>query len=524
MTTPTRSDALDAQASREVDDASSSDTHEPDSTTPLIRRDNDAAPSNQSSSRLLLYVVFFCLVAALFYFFSRLLPSNRPPAKDDDPASSLWPNATLTNGTHTFRRTVILISLDGAKPSYLDSGLAPHLQFLGTASPSSRRAQFMKPIFPTLTFPNHWALLTGLHASAHGVVANDFTLTSTGQQFYYTDPQRSWNASWWLGEPLWATVQRAGLSSAVLMWPGPPITSAGAKPSYFQKYSSGPEWNLDGRLRQVLKWIDVANVDDRPSLVCAYVPDIDQAAHKFGPESKQAVTAVRNVDAFIGKLRKELVEKRNLADVVDIVVVSDHGMTTTSNHKLIFLDELLGPGLYAKVEHRDGWPLAGLRFKGETEAERQEYAHQAYEKLHGAEKGKGFDVFWREDLPTRFHLSSPLVKDRLAPLWMIPKLGWSITTNPEMATFSDGVYAPIGNHGYDNGEPDMHAIFVASGPSFSNDTVKAVKSGKTRWNMNGFENVQVHNLVSRILGVPETVRAPTNGTWSFWDAHLRHGL
>ncbi|SPO25604.1 related to nucleotide diphosphatase [Ustilago trichophora] len=496
---------------------------EPDSRTPLLRHSPSARQSEHRYRRTCfiyrLLLPLFLIIALLAIFHNLLGWSSTPTS---DLPSSLLPNSTISNGTHTFRRTVLLISLDGAKPSYLTPALAPQLHNLGTSRPNSRKAAFMQAIFPTLTFPNHWALLTGLFASSHGIVANDFTLASTGQQFYYTSPENSWNGSWWMGEPIWATAERVGLNSAVLMWPGPPVTSAGFQARYFQKYESGPEWNLDGRLRQVLKWIDMERVEERPSLICAYVPDIDQAAHKFGPESRQALSALERVDAFIGELRRELVEKRNLSQVVDIVVVSDHGMTKTSNDKLVFLDDLLGQKLYASIVHRDGWPSAGLRFKG-TPSEQQAYASQAYDKLSRAQEhnGEGWSLYWREDLPERYHLASPTVQDRLAPLWMIPELGWSITTHPEMATFADGVYAPVGNHGYDNKEADMHAIFVASGPSFT----KTDKGGKNKgWNMDGFANVEVHNLVSRILGIPERKRPPTNGTWTFWDAHLRAGL
>ncbi|SNX84239.1 related to nucleotide diphosphatase [Melanopsichium pennsylvanicum] len=506
---------------------------EPDSTTPLLpnvshgHRNERQLSLRWLSCRLFLALSVIALLISVFHnhlpFFSR--PPQSTPSSDL--ASSVLPNATLSNGTHTFHRTVILISLDGAKPAYLTPTLAPHIASLGTSTPRSRLAAYLQPIFPTLTFPNHWALLSGLYASSHGIVANDFTKASTDQQFYYTSPAHSWNSTWWLGEPIWATAERTGVSSAVLMWPGPPQTSAGAKARYFQKYETG--WGLARRLHQILEWIDMDGIDERPSLICAYVPDIDQAAHGYGPESNQALAALKSVDRFVGRLRNELVEKRALGEIVDIVIVSDHGMTTTSNEKLIFLDELLGADIYSKINHRDGWPSAGLRFKG-TLAQQRTYAQQAYHRLskakgnHSERWSQGWDVYWREDLPERYHLASATVQDRLAPLWMVPQLGWSITTNREMATFANGVYAPVGNHGYDNRESDMRAIFVASGPSFSKMQEEVGQGQKEQWNMQGFVNIQVHNLVSRILGVPERQRAPTNGTWSFWDTHLRAGL
>ena len=261
------------------------------------------------------------------------------------------------------------------------------------------------------------------------------------------------------------------------------------------------------------------SVAHRPSLICTYVPDIDQAAHKYGPQSDQALAAVVKVDGFIGDLQNQLRE-RSLGDVVDVVVVSDHGMTTTSNEKLIYLDDLLGRELYAKLQHRDGWPSAGLRFRGSTE-EQAELGEKALHRLTSVQKKQGWKVYPRHSLPSLYHLNSPTVQDRLAPLWIIPELGWSITTHQEMSTFAHGVYAPRGNHGYDNREPDMRAIFVASGPSFA---PLSESGGKRRWNMNGFANVEVHNLISRILGIREGKRADTNGTWTFWDSHLRDGL
>ncbi|EST05646.1 Type I phosphodiesterase/nucleotide pyrophosphatase/phosphate transferase [Kalmanozyma brasiliensis GHG001] len=494
-----------------------------DATTPLLHRSGPtptSLPHTRRSSflcRLLLAILVLGVILSIANSFLPLTPHRSP----DDDATSLLPNATLTNGTHTFRRTVILISLDGAKPSYLTPSLTPHLSALGASTARSRLTR-LQPIFPTLTFPNHWTLLTGLYASSHGIVANDFHDVRSGEQFYYTRPDRSWDGKWWRGEPVWATVQRAGVRSAVLMWPGPPVTANGDRPRWFQKYESGPQWDLTGRLRQVMTWLDVEEVNERPGLICAYVPDIDQAAHRFGPESKEALQAVSRVDDFIGDLEKQL-EKRSLGEVVDVVVVSDHGMTTTSNERLIYLDELLGSELHGKLEHRDGWPSAGLRFKG-SEAEQQRLVEQAYKRLSSlkSRQKRGWRIYTREDLPERYHLAAAQVQDRLAPLWLIPDLGWSITTHAEMATFADGVYAPRGNHGYDNEEEDMHAIFVASGPSFAPRSQRKAGSGKQ--NMDAFANVEVHNLISRILGVPQSKRAPTNGTWTFWDRHLRAGL
>ena len=48
-----------------------------------------------------------------------------------------------------------------------------------------------------------------------------FVDPSTGAEFVYTEAAKSWASSWWSGEPMWATATKAGLKSAVMMWPGP---------------------------------------------------------------------------------------------------------------------------------------------------------------------------------------------------------------------------------------------------------------------------------------------------------------
>src|SRR5215813_15466520 len=67
---------------------------------------------------------------------------------------------------------VILISLDGFRADYIDRGLTPTLAALAA---DGVHAKAMKPSFPTLTFPNHYTLVTGLYPDHHGIVANRFT-------------------------------------------------------------------------------------------------------------------------------------------------------------------------------------------------------------------------------------------------------------------------------------------------------------------------------------------------------------
>lgn len=90
------------------------------------------------------------------------------------------------------------------------------------------------------------------------------------------------------------------------------------------------------------------------------------------------------------------------------------------------------------------------------------------------------------------------------------------------------------NHGYDNSDPSMHAIFVAHGP-FANAVNaqsssaalqsrqaggSAVASDPHTHVIPGFDNVEVYDLVAGLLRIPVEKRAQNNGTSGFWDQYI----
>lgn len=155
---------------------------------------------------------------------------------------------TLSNGTHPFHPTTLVVSIDGFRPQYLSSHaeLVPNLLALGQAEHGMRAAS-MQPVFPTLTFPNHWALLTGMYPESHGIIANDFYAPDLKGEFRYSSKD-SWDPSWWWGEPMWSVAERGGRKALNIMWPGPPTMGNGVSPSYFVPYKVGrSDWVLDGQ-------------------------------------------------------------------------------------------------------------------------------------------------------------------------------------------------------------------------------------------------------------------------------------
>ncbi|KAL2883943.1 hypothetical protein SGCOL_000581 [Colletotrichum sp. CLE4] len=402
----------------------------------------------------------------------------------------------VSNGTALFAPTTIIISLDGFRADFLQRGITPRLNAFVKEGVSPK---YMLPAFPSVTFPNHYTLATGLHPESHGIVGNTFWDPDMQAEFYYTDPARSLDAKWWSGEPFWVTAERQGIRSAIHMWPGSEAHILGVEPTFLDKFN-GKEI-LDNKVSRILEFLDKPGMEDktakvedmRPQLIAAYVPNVDADGHRYGPNSTEIRVSIESADAMMDQLFLAL-EHRNLTNIVNVIVVSDHGMATTDTARLLQLEDLVDT---SKIEHTDGWPLYGLRPKNPDDLQ------GLYDGL--VEKSKtnpNFEVYLRDvNMPERYHFSK---NKRIAPLWIVPKAGWAIVTKEEMdveKALKDGtVYNPRGLHGYDHEHPLMRAIFIARGPAFPHPPNSQIDN---------FQNINVYNILCDSVGlIPE----PNNGT------------
>lgn len=376
--------------------------------------------------------------------------------------SALPHGQLLSNGTALFAPTTIILSLDGFRADFLQRGLTPRLNAFVKEGVSP---QYMLPSFPSLTFPNHYTLATGLYPEAHGIVGNTFWDPELEAEFYYTDPARSLDPKWWGGQPFWVSAEKQGIRSAVHMWPGSEAHIQQTFASIVDKYNGNEP--LDRKVSRILGFLDMPGKenaaleakDSRPQLIAAYVPNVDTDGHKYGPNSTEIRSTIQSVDTMLDNLFKGL-EARNLTTIVNVIVVSDHGMATTDTSRLLQLEDLIDT---SKIEHTDGWPLYGLRPKDDKDI--QLLYDQLKEK---AKSNPNFDVYLRDvDMPKKYHFSN---NHRIAPLWVVPKTGWAIVTKKEFvvteAKEKGLVYHPRGLHGYDHEHPLMRAIFIARGPAF----------------------------------------------------------
>jgi predicted AlkP superfamily pyrophosphatase or phosphodiesterase len=258
------------------------------------------------------------LLLRLLSAFALLVTLAPPAAADPPPASS-----PLT----------ILISIDGLRPDYLDRGLTPNL--LALAKGGARAA--MRPSFPSKTFPNHYTLVTGLRPDEHGIVANNMTDAAIpGVKFAMSNTTAVLDHRWWDGaEPIWVTAERAKIPTGTLFWPGSEAPIQGVWPHKWAHYDQAFSSNL--RVAMLLSWLDLPPAD-RPRLATIYFDVVDNAGHHHGPESSELNVAVATVDVAIGRLRAGLKARRIAAN---LVIVSDHGMSGSSEARQVYMDDLL---------------------------------------------------------------------------------------------------------------------------------------------------------------------------------------
>jgi predicted AlkP superfamily pyrophosphatase or phosphodiesterase len=404
---------------------------------------------------------------------------------------------TFSNGSHSFAATTILISLDGFRADFLNRGLTPALNSFIASGISPR---YMLPSFPSVTFPNHFTLVTGLYPESHGVVGNSFWDPDLEEEFFYTDPLRSMQPKWWTAEPLWITAEDQGVRTAVHMWPGSEAHIPPLEPTYLDKFNDSEA--LTKKVERVLELLDLPgdldssealSSDRRPQLIAAYVPNVDADGHLYGPNSTEIRATISDVDSMLAILMDGLYD-RNLTEIVNVVVVSDHGMATTSNTRLVQLDDLIDLSL---ADHIDGWPLRGLRLKNPSRD--VPILHERL--LKEAENSQGFDVYTLETMPERYHFTN---SKRIAPLWVVPRTGWAVVERKDFdvaeAQAAGTVYHPMGIHGYDHEHPLMRAIFIARGPAFPHAPNSRVPA---------FQNIEVYNIICDSLGIKPH---PNNGT------------
>ncbi|WP_133479334.1 ectonucleotide pyrophosphatase/phosphodiesterase [Cognatilysobacter segetis] len=361
----------------------------------------------------------------------------------------------------------ILVSIDGLRAGDVARGRMPNLDALAR---DGVRAEGMRPSYPSLTFPNHYTLVTGLRPDRHGLVHNTVDDARLGR-FTMDDEVAVGDARWWDagGEPIWSSAEKAGIRTATMFWPGSAAPIGGVRPSEWRPFDES--FAGTARVDTVLGWLD-RPAATRPRLVTLYFEDVDHAEHDRGPDSADAEKARQTVDGYLGRLRQGLAA-RGLAGRVNLVVVSDHGMATVAPGHAVAVEDMVPADVATNITTGQSLgfrPLPGR----EAEAERRLLGRHDH-----------YECWTRATMPARWHYGA---NPRVPPIVCQMDEGWNGDRAAKIARRPAG--RTTGSHGYDPALPSMRATFVASGPSFRRGVVLPV-----------IDNVDVYPMLARIVGV-----------------------
>jgi predicted AlkP superfamily pyrophosphatase or phosphodiesterase len=360
---------------------------------------------------------------------------------------------------------LILISADGYRADYLDRGHSPILAALAA---DGVRAKGLRPVFPSVTYPNHYTIVTGLYPDQHGIVNNTMHDPVLGN---FSPPNRAANTDgrWWdQAEPIWVTAQKQGRRTASVYWPGTQAEIHGVRPTYWQPFD--PSVPPDARVDQVLAWLDLP-ADQRPTFVSLYFENADVAGHSYGPDSLQVDETLVTIDAALGRLVAGLRE-RNRYDSTNLVILSDHGMSASSPERMVLLDQIVNP---EHIELVSAIVNAGIDPKPGYAAEVERALLVPHPHLQ---------CWKKEHLPKKFHYGK---NKRIPAIQCVTEDGWMVST---AAVESKRTQPLLGEHGYDNDDPKMRALFVAHGPSFKQHLTVPV-----------FDNINVYLLLAKLMGL-----------------------
>ena len=336
---------------------------------------------------------------------------------------------------------VVLVSLDGFRWDYSALYDTPALDSIAAGGV---RAESLVPVFPTLTFPNHYSIATGLYPARHGIVGNRFPDPGRSRLYSLSDRSSVEDGAWYRGEPIWVAAERAGMVSAAYFFVGTEADVDGIRPSHWRSFDDripGEE-----RVDQVLRWLELPE-DRRAHIVTLYFEDVDSASHEYGVDSAENRAAIERVDGYVGRLLAGI-ERLSIADEVTVIVVSDHGQRAYRDDVTHFVvEDVVDLSGTQSVDHG---PVSFIYFDTPDRIRAEEMASRINDRW-----GEGRAVA-RHEAPPRWRLGdSPIVADVI------------VQADPGAAVTASRSWIPPlsrGDHGWAPEHKTMHGVFLARGP------------------------------------------------------------
>jgi predicted AlkP superfamily pyrophosphatase or phosphodiesterase len=380
---------------------------------------------------------------------------------------------------------LVLISLDGFRWDYIHRFQPPNLlKFIEYGVQSKA----MVPSYPSKTFPNHYTIATGMYPNNHGLVDNSFFDAEKGAVYRMNKREIVEDGSWYAGTPIWVLAGKAGMRTASYFFVGSEADIQGIRPDEYYRYDGTVSHSQ--RVRQVLEWLGRPEAE-RPRLITLYFSDMDDVGHRYGPNADaQLQEKLSTLDQTLGTLFEGI---RNTGLPVNIIIVSDHGMSEVSPDNLLPIESIEEDGLYQTINNG---ALAHLHLREGVSGE------HVFQKLRASEKH--FRIYHTTETPG---FETPPNNPRWGDFLVVPDSGYYFA-NARMIGLRKMSSSPsFGEHGFHPDNPDMHGVFFANGPAFP--------MGKT---IPSFKNIHVYPLMCRLLklDIPHNIDGKAE-LWEKWQ-------
>ena len=409
-------------------------------------------------------------------------------------AFCFWEKALSFQERVFTKNPVIIVSMDGMYWKVFENKLVSthNLDFVARTGVS---AKAMRSVTPSLTYPNHHSILTGLYPESHGIISNQFWDPFYNETFVFEYTCSSMDPKFYnTSEPIWLTLQKRNGRAGVYFWPG--FAGYSQRPSFYEKERCFPGINCSkketykdrsgvhcavnhnqpysSRIDRAIEWLQS---EHPPQFVALYFDQPDPEGHQYGPNSTEFFNAVRRVDSdVVGYLLQQLYEK-SMLDSVNLIFVSDHGFVGLDPKRVILLKDYITPDsyrLFSEGTMAHIWPNQGKE-------------EEIYKNLT-TNKHPHIKVYRQADIPEILHWKH---NRRIPPLWVQPDPGWLI--------LSERYDVGRGGHGYPATCEDMWSVFFARGPAFREGFVNEV-----------FDVVDLYPLMCNLLGIEPL---PNNGSF-----------
>jgi predicted AlkP superfamily pyrophosphatase or phosphodiesterase len=414
-------------------------------------------------------------------------------------------------------RCVILISVDGLANFYLDDPKAD-LPTLRKLAAEGARADGIVCSFPTVTWPNHTTLVTGVPPARHGVLGNSY-YDRKEQKTVSLLPDPLFDKDEIVKVPtVYDAAHKAGLVTAGIVWPAtrnaktldwtvPDMFGDEAWPKYgtpqwlaelrqaglpierhgtWTKEPTGGvqrDWLYSRMARHLLE-------HHPPNLLLIHLVEVDHVEHKFGPRSPEAYWSVSFADDRVRDI-VDAARRSKFGDNVTVVVASDHGFFPIEKdiRPNALLRELkLVETIDGKVA-RQAWCVGqggGCMVYVLNEGKRAAIVARLKEAFTGAE---GIDAVFTAEEFAQIGQFTPQTDPRAPDLWLAAKSGYSFT-DADSGTFIAPRDAKAGTHGYLPDHPEMLGSLILSGAGIK----PGVRLGKV-------SNQTVAPTIAELLGI-----------------------